>query len=356
MEWLAAVAEAYSAANQYYKDREQRQYMDAVLSKLEEIDRTTKATLDISIAILRWTLEAPKLIRLYSAMADIKAIGQQMGFLIRGLGESSEKDKNNKAQIVELHREVTGHTIVLKNEGGYAAFPQVACGVAVILIANAQRGLLSKGTLKEFLKAMLEWYRECLREIPDVSPQGQKGFGWQAIHAREVREQYLPYLEDARRKSFKDRLVITSRGEPAGDYPSDWESCGVAGLNGNWNDGFAGISSFGTSFFPPADQRFLVNFERATDTKSLPERIRLAPIDYRREGGDARSHGDHVAGELNGMIQARNWAAKNEALIIEACATLRILIHEIEQILGPKASAATPEIPYDQREPIIFER
>lgn len=359
MSWLEAAAAAYEAAGEYYKnsnkDRADQEFRDAVLAKLDAIHATTQATLAIAEELLAWTKDAPRRIKLFDATSGLQVANEHLRVHFPGLkGEGKEKAQA-EIQIRKLHDEIISHTFFLKTFGSFIAFPQVAFGVALVLVINKQMRALSRESLVEFLRAILDFYRDCLREIPDVDEHGQRRFGWQAIHAREVREQYLPFLEDARKNSYKDRFVLTSRGGPAIGFPG-WEGCSVVGLRGNWNDGFAGISSIDGTVLPPDDALFLVNFQRADGTKTLPETIRLAPIDYRREGGDARSHGDHVAGELNGMIQERNWAAKNEALIIEACATLRILIHEIEQILGPKASAATPEIPYDQREPIILER
>ena len=55
MEWLEAIAAAYSAADEYYKRSAENQFRDAVLRKLAAIHATTQATLAIAEALLAWT-------------------------------------------------------------------------------------------------------------------------------------------------------------------------------------------------------------------------------------------------------------------------------------------------------------
>lgn len=350
MEWLEAIAAAYSAADEYYKRSAENQFRDAVLRKLAAIHATTQATLAIAEALLAWTKDAPRLIKLFDVTSNLKVAGEHLELLFPNLEGSGKKNQDAKRQIVELHTQIVSHTLFLKDFGGFIAFPQVAYGVALILIINRQRDISPRESLPDFLKKILAFYRDCLREIPDVDPYGQRRVGWQYLHAKELREQYVPFLNEARLRCYEDNKAIVARmgisiGRELGAY---------VGMRGNWSDGFQGISSLDPYSLKPENVRTLVNFVPALGSITITAGIDLEPLG-RVDEGTARNHGDRVAGELGGMIHKRNWAVSSEAMLGEACSTLRDMVSKLEAIVGPSAEALGREPPFDQRAPALFD-
>lgn len=349
MAWLEAIAAAYEAADEYYKKRAEKQFRDDVLAKLAEIHATTQATLAIAEGLLAWTKDAPRLIKLFDSASKLKVASEHLELLFPVLEKGGRNKEHAKREIVELHTQIVSNVLFLKSFGGFIAFPQVAYGVALILVINRQKGISPRESLPDFLKKILDFYRDCLREVPEIDAHGQKRFGWQYLHAKEILEHFIPFVDLARTKAYRDRFVIVAW---SGMRWQGLDLGAVAGMAGNWEDGFSGMSSFDGCAVHPSDKRELSDFVPNPSMRTLRP-ISLAPLGSVDEG-TARVHGDHVAGELGGMVRDRNWAVRNEAPLAEACATLREMISKLEAILGPKASEIIPEIPIDQRERIIL--
>lgn len=344
MAWLEAIAQAYGAADEYYKRRAEKEFRDEVLKKLSQIHATTEATLAIAEELLAWTKDAPRLTKLFDATSGLKIAGEHLDLLFPGLEKSGKERRDAKAKIEAVHSEIVSRTLFLKTFGGFIAFPQVAYGVALALIINKQKGISPTESLPEFLQKILIFYRDCLREIPDVDPYGQRPFGWQYLHAKEIRERCVPFLEVARTKAYRDRLVIVAW---SGIRLNGSDVGAVAGMAGNWEDGFTGMSSFDGALVHPSDRRELSDFTVDRSVRTLRP-ISLSPLGSVDEP-TARGHGDHVAGELGGMVRMRNWSVRNEGALAEACSTLQDMIKKLEAILGRKGRSL-PELPIYERE------